>query len=156
MDQEFTLTQALELAVETERLGQRFYERAAERFSDSPALIQLFRALAQDEAAHERSFQGLLESLPADRRAATRYERHQFLRAMAVSEFFRGPNFRDLDSIRTAADALDRAIQLEKDTMVYYQGLKEALGGGRAIDLLIAAEMGHIERLSEARAALTG
>ncbi len=52
----------LELAVQTERDGWRFYEEAARRSHD-PDSKKIFQSLADDERAHERILQRQLERL---------------------------------------------------------------------------------------------
>ncbi|HHS96434.1 MAG TPA: DUF2383 domain-containing protein [Chloroflexi bacterium] len=54
----------LELAIQTEREGKRFYEEAARRTSD-PDGQRLFASLADDERMHERILQEELERVRA-------------------------------------------------------------------------------------------
>ncbi|MHC4225652.1 MAG: ferritin family protein, partial [Planctomycetota bacterium] len=48
-----TPRQAIEFAVKTEELGQKFYQQLARKFSDQAELKEMFELLAKDEIMHE-------------------------------------------------------------------------------------------------------
>ncbi|MBW2261135.1 MAG: ferritin family protein [Deltaproteobacteria bacterium] len=150
MDREMTVSRALELAVEIERFGVKFYERVARKFDDNPDVARVFRGLAEDEKEHESRFADLLEQAGQDDpEAASEYHRSDFLRALAKSEFFRTPDFKEIDSIVTVADALRIGIKLELRTLLYYQGVRDEIGHSKLLDAAIAEEQEHFVLLQD-------
>lgn len=142
-----TVRKSLEFAVEAEKIGARFYERAAGKFSTDSEVVSLCRALAQEERLHQATFERLLKTAPADVRDH-QFEKDDYLRAMVRSEFFsRRGSFKDLDDVEGPADMLAMAVAFEKDTLLYYLGLREVLGTD-ALDSVIAEEKKHIIRLT--------
>ncbi len=141
-----TLRKCLDLAVVTEQIGARFYDRMAKRFADNPEVGPVFAQLSRDEVAHEAQFKALVakapeEELPGD------FESHMVLRATAISEFFRQDALKDLEQIDSPKDALLKALALEKSTLFYYLSLREAIGEHAELDELIKAEKGHVATL---------
>ena len=49
MYREPTVLRTLELAIKTEQVGKRFYERTAKKFEDRPEVAAVFFKLAADE-----------------------------------------------------------------------------------------------------------
>ena len=67
MTDAMTPRQAIEFAVKTEELGEKFYKQLALKFSDQPELKELFELLAKDEVMHAAQFRKLLEADAAGR-----------------------------------------------------------------------------------------
>lgn len=144
MLENLTLHKALELAITTEQLGAKYYTRVAVKFGDEPELKAIFEQLARDEQAHEAQFKQMLESVPEEEPDQKMYEQFQYLRATAVSEFFREESFTNTDAILQPADALRRALNFEKSTLQYYQAIEEVLGKSDQLTSLIEAEKQHV------------
>ena len=144
MDQEFTLREAIELAITTEQLGADFYERLTRKFEDDPELKGIYAQLARDEKSHEAQFKEILKTVPENEGELERFEEHEFLRATAISRFFRKDAFQDTDHIEDRVEALGRALAFEKDTLLYYRALDDAFGGSDAISKLAEAERQHV------------
>jgi rubrerythrin len=144
MDQEFTLHEAVELAITTEQLAADFYERMTRKFDEDRELKEIFAQLARDEKTHEAQFKKILETVPEHDDKSKRFEEHDFLRATAISRFFRKESFRDTDEISDRDEALGRALAFEKDTLQYYSALGDAFGGSDAVTQLAAAERQHV------------
>jgi rubrerythrin len=145
-----TLRRALELAVATEELGGQFYRDMATRFADRVEVAEVFRELARDEDEHETHFRLLLERVlaAAPTRPAPRDDVTFMLRAVALSEFFGRKTFGDLEAITTARQALARALEFEKTTLLYYETLRDALGPAPELEALVQAEKGHVVALA--------
>ena len=107
-------------------------------------VADVFSQLAGDEKAHEKQFKKLLERAPKEELEPERYELHQFLRATAISEFFRKDYFKQVDEISTPADALGKALAFEKATLLYYQAIRDVLGENPQLDAIIKAERNHL------------
>ncbi len=141
-----TLYQAIQLAVITEQNGQSFYAILAKRFEKDPDVADIFQRLSNDEIAHEATFRKLLERTPKDEKPID-YEKFAYLRALSVSKFFKEGAFKNLDHIRTAEDALSTALNFEKSTKMYYEGLREVLGDEKVLLEAIEEERGHVTAL---------
>jgi rubrerythrin len=146
MQDELTPKRIVEFAVNTEEVGAKFYDRMAKKFSDKSEVASLFTRLAKDEEIHKRQFMKLLEQAPESEGDKGEYERDDYLRAMAISEFFSkktGP-FVDAEKIDDRVDALRHAFNFEKATLGYYQAMQDALTQSTVLDAIIEEEKKHI------------
>ena len=141
-----SLRQAVDFAITTEQLGARSYRRLARNLENDNEVAKLFLRLAQDEERHEAEFRRLMETVPLSDAEREYPETYGFLRAMSISEFFSPTSglTRDVEEIQSRAEALRRAIELEKATLGYYQALREVLGESEALDGIIQAEREHL------------
>jgi rubrerythrin len=158
-----TADEIFEIAEQIERNGSRFYRRASQGFTDSRARdLLLDLAIAEDE--HEKVFaamRGELLQQEREPRTPDPYgEAILYVRGMADGALFdvkADPSER-LTGKETLEEILRTAIGLEKDSIVFYLGIKgivpERLGKQR-IDDIIKEEMGHIAALSKGLASLT-
>ena len=144
MTEDLTLRESIQLAVTTEQIGCKFYERMARRFADSQDVADVLSQLAKDERAHEKQFKLLLDRVPQEESEPERYELYQFLRATAISEFFRTDYLTRADEISTTADALGMALAFEKSTLLYYQAIRDVLGENKQLEAIINAERSHV------------
>lgn len=152
MIEDITLKNCIEFAVGTEDNGIKFYKRLSENFSDNPEISNLFESLSQDEAVHRRQFSELLNHLPQEAGVSGAPEKSDYIKAMSISEFFshrHGP-FVDVDKIEDGDDALERAFNLEKDTLGFYQAVQDVLGENSVFTQVIEAEKSHVTRLMKA------
>jgi rubrerythrin len=148
MLEDLTLRKTIQFAVATEEIGAKFYHRMALKFSEEPEVAEVFAQLGRDEQVHRQQFARLLETVPASFDDRVDYERAQYLRAMAVSEFFgRGGPLRDIDRIRDSAQALSHALGLERAALGYYLAIREELGDSPELGAIIAAEKQHMVQL---------
>jgi len=149
MLRDLTPRKAIEFAVKTEESGAIFYRKMARRLADDREIYDVFMQLAEDEDRHKAQFEALMEKVPQEFAYKSQRERLAVLRATSMSEFFLSEDgvFRDLESIRTREDALIRALRLEKDTLSYYQAMRDLLGENGTVDAMIQAERNHIETL---------
>jgi rubrerythrin len=144
MAEDLTLRESIQLAVTTEQIGCKFYERMARKFADAKDVADVFSQLAKDEKAHEKLFKELLDRVPKEESKPERYELYQFLRATAISEFFQEDYFKRVDEIQTTADALGKALAFERATLLYYQAIRDVLGENKQLDAIIRAERNHV------------
>jgi rubrerythrin len=151
MAYDFTAENVFEMAEQLERNGSRFYRNAAETADDPEANAFLMR-LAEMEDAHEKTFALMRSNLSEKAKAATvfdpQHESALYLRALADTQVFFEKEI-DLSSMR---EILKAAILAEKDSIVFYLGMKDlvpdTLGKGK-LDNIIKEEMGHIRMLSK-------
>jgi rubrerythrin len=152
MIENVTAAKCVEFAVQTEEIGAALYQALAKRFAADAELRELFEGLGRDEAQHRELFRALGERLaPRFRTARVSEEQRAYLRAMSASEVFsaaRGPA-QDLEGIRSRDDALERALNLEKATLAYYQAVREVIGADEVIDSLIEVEKRHVVKVMQ-------
>ncbi len=150
----FNANEVLDMAMQIERNGSEYYRLAAELQQDSDLRHQL-NSLSQMEAIHEKLFGRMkteLESAFAqefdpDDDAA------RYLQSLVRGVVFDRTNPNSvLDGAHTTTEVLTKAIELEKDSIVFYLGIRdlvpERLGRNR-IDDIIREEQRHIVQLSE-------
>ena len=147
--------EVLEIAQQIERNGARFYRQAAAGASAERAREAL-QALAVMEDRHEKAFAQMAAALSPQERQEVLYDPYdesvQYLRAVAGGRVFdlRSDPVAWLEGGRTMSEILHKAIQMEKDSIIYYLGLKavvpDALGKGK-VDDVIQEEMRHVTLL---------
>ncbi len=158
----FNADEILQMAERIERNGARFYHLAAENAS-GPAR-QALLDLAKMEEDHERTFAQMRSELsPAERRATVfdpTGEAGLYLHAMADGYVFdiRKDPAELLRGGEPLEEILATAIELEKDSIVFYVQMRELVPqrlGRERIEAIIKEELGHIaqlnKRLAEAR-----
>jgi rubrerythrin len=153
----FNADEILEMAEQIERNGAKFYRRAAEGSAGSGAKDMLL-GLAKMEDDHEKTFADMRTKLSAEEKGGTVFdpydEQAMYLKAMADGHVF-NPKL-DPSTQLTGEEPLEEilrtAVDLEKDSIIFYLGLKEmvpeVLGKDR-VNSIIREEMGHIVMLSE-------
>jgi rubrerythrin len=149
------------MAVRIEENGKAFYEGAAHASEDDQTK-ELFENLARMEDGHIEQFKALRRNLagsfPSDSVWDPEGLAESYLQATADTHVFTVEAAHErLKSIRTPQQALDLALQFEKDTVSFFVGMKEILPdphGKGEIDKLIQAEMDHIRILSTAKKTL--
>jgi len=149
----------MEMAVETERGGKRFYEAVSADATDEN-LKRLFGFLAAEEDRHIAAFQEVARTVkehPHDL-AYNWEEAAQYLDAIVESKYFLGTGkaLRLAGESKTPAQALDHAIAFEKETLLFYSEVLGMVAAATrpAVSRLIAEEKSHIVKLTELRRSL--
>ena len=160
----FNADEIFEMAEHVERSGARFYRRAAQGFAD-PRARQLLLDLAVMEDEHQKVFAAMRADLSPQERHPTVSDPYGetvlYLRGMADGHVFdvKADPAKRLTGKETAEGIIKTAIGLEKDSIVFYLGLKEMVPerlGKHRIDAVVKEEMGHIAVLSRELASLKG
>ena len=155
MSYDFNANEVFEMAEQMERNGAKFYRDAAETAADA-SNKELLIGLSKMEEAHEKIFESMRAELTAADKTSTVFdpsgESALYLRALVDSRvFFK----KDID-VTSIVEILKSAIEAEKDSIVFYLGMKEAVPeklGRNRIENIIKEEMGHIRLLSKELAA---
>jgi len=152
----FNFDEIFEMAEQIERNGARFYLSAAEKFSDSTARDKLLELAAMEER-HEKTFAAIRAELTEGMRMESTFDPENqaalYLQAMADGKVFdikKDPSD-ILSEGKTLEEILHIAIGLEKDSIVFYMGIKDMVPeklGKEKIDVIIKEEKGHIVELS--------
>jgi rubrerythrin len=148
----FSIREAVEQAVQTEKLGYQFYTTVAEKFVKDEGLNKLFTTLAQKELRHEKTFKELLE-IVKDEEPVDWEEAEQYLRAIVESEFFLGKNrsLPSMKNVKTVEDAVNFALGFEKETLLYFYGIRDAVKEKEVVEEIINEERSHIMWLNRFR-----
>ncbi|CAB5088390.1 hypothetical protein D3OALGA1CA_1118 [Olavius algarvensis associated proteobacterium Delta 3] len=156
MRYDFNADDVFEMAEQMERNGAKFYKEAAESIDDQDARAMLLK-FADMEIEHEKTFSDLRKNLTTDEKTPTVFDPNGesvlYLRALADTRVF----FEKTIDFSTLESILKAAIEAEKDSIVFYLGMKEAVPdkmGKARLDDIIKEEMGHIRLLSRELVAL--
>jgi rubrerythrin len=146
----FSVSEIIEQAVQTEKLGYAFYTDMARRFEENNALKKLFGTLALKEQKHEKVFSQLKEKTGVEEPEGWE-EASMYLRAIVESELFLGKNksLHSLKHVKNERDAVNLAIGFEKEALLYFHGLRDIVEDKTALDTIIHEEKSHIRELSE-------
>lgn len=141
----FSIREAIEQAVQTEKLGYQFYTKMAVKFKKNEQLNKLFTILAQKELRHEKTFSEL-KDIVGDKEPEDWNETLPYFRAIVESAFFLGKNkaLPSMTRIKTARDAVNFALGFEKETLLYFYGIREAVKEKEIVEEIINEERSHI------------
>lgn len=153
--EKFSIREVIEQAVQTEKLGYQFYITMAEKFKTDTNLNKLFTTLAEKETKHEKTFLEL-KGIIGDSEPEGWEEASQYMRAIVESEFFLGKNksLPSMENIKTAEDAVNFALGFEKETLLYFYGIKGAVKEKDIVEEIINEEKSHVMWLSAFRGSL--
>jgi rubrerythrin len=160
MGTSFNADEVFEMAEQIERNGAKFYRAAAKKF---PGTRDVLLDLAAMEDDHEKTFATMRAELSAGEQEPPVLdpdgEAQMYLRVMADGHVFnvKADPAEQLAGKNTAEEVLKIAISLEKDSIAFYVGLKEAISrkaGKDKVEAIIKEEFGHIATLNEKLATL--
>ena len=156
MRYDFNADEIFEMAEQMERNGEKFYKSAAATIDDE-AHKKLLLELATMEVDHEKTFKAMRSDLKTAEKSATVFdpegEAALYLRALVDTRVF----FEKKVDVSSMEKILKAAIEAEKDSIVFYLGMKNAVPeklGQDRIEGIIKEEMGHIRLLSRELAQL--
>ena len=157
MSIDFNADEVFEIAEQIERNGAKFYRKAAENITD-PDKRKFLINLAEMEDDHEKMFKSMRADLTRDEKVITTFdpegEAEKYLRALADTRIFYE---KDIDTT-SLEEIFKSAITAEKDSIVFYLGMKEVIPehlGRDKLDGIIKEEMSHIRLLSRELLTLT-
>ena len=148
----FSVREVVEQAIQTEKTGNEFYTAMAKKFHENNELKKLFETLALQEVKHEKVFTELKNRMK-DENPEGWDEVSLYLKAIVDSEFFLGKD-KSLAAIRnvnTSLDAITFAMGFERETLLYYYGLRDSIQDKKVIDDIIREEKSHIVWLGDLR-----
>jgi rubrerythrin len=145
------------IAMRLEQRGEAFYSEAAQTAA-SAGVRELFVYLAEQERHHRRAFEqmardGVEVGLTPEQQA----EFQAYADALLKQSFFADPEGGLPQAAQAEGEraALEAALAFEKETLLFFHELREAvLGAGRrVVEGVIEEERRHIQRLSGVLAA---
>jgi rubrerythrin len=158
---QYSINEIVELAVQIEHNGYAFYHEATKHKSLDAKSLELLTTLRDQELNHEKIFLALRDDEDLKHLILTQdWELvASYLKTIVDSRIFN-----DADSaIRLATNAkgmldiLDYAIQFEKDTLLFFHTVKDALTAPKAqaaVARIIHEELSHVLRLTDYKLAL--
>ena len=159
MPYEFNANEIFEIAIRIEENGAQFYRRAAE-FQTDVENRQALEKLAAMEDTHKATFEKMRQDLSAAEKKTTVFdpnnESSQYLAAMADAHGGEGsPAAADkLTGKESISEIIDIALDLEKESILFYLGLKDLVPpqyGQDKLDKIIGEERRHIVQLNALR-----
>jgi len=163
MDLKFTADEVFAMAQRIEINGANYYRKAASN-ADDDGIRAMFDDLAGMENDHLKTFTEMKNDIPGDEKNSNVYDPYgesgDFLRTMANEHVFNVSEdaSRKLAGNEPLESILKHAIQMEKDSIVFYLGMKTAVSSAKGkdrIDDIIEEEFGHIATLSDKLRSLT-
>jgi rubrerythrin len=153
MNRNYNVDEILAMAEEIERNGAEYYARAAQITEGEEKKAKL-QKLAEMERNHERIFAEMRASQPAEQASFDPDgEAGRYLGAIVDGKVFDYQSAPAADLAgKSLVDIYRKAIDLEKDSIIFYLGIRELVpeGFGNAqMDDIIHEEMGHIVLLSD-------
>jgi rubrerythrin len=143
------------MAEQIERNGAKFYRAAADKFSQ---VSQVLLDLAAMEDEHVKTFTAMRAELIGTEAEPLVFdpdgEAQMYLRVMADEQVFnvKADPAEQVEGKETVEELLKMAIDLEKDSIVFYVGLKESVSrkaGKDKVESIIKEEIGHIATLNQ-------
>ncbi len=150
MYHEFNAKVVLEMAEVIEQNGYKFYRKAADEVKN-PETKKFLLELAEMEVEHEAVFAGMKTQLSEKENADIVFDPYDetalYLKALADIRVFYE---KEIDT-SSAEEVLKAAVTAEKDSIVFYLGLKDSVPDNKGkdrIEAIINDEMKHIRILS--------
>jgi rubrerythrin len=160
----FNADEIFEMAIEIELNGAKFYREAAGNATDAEIKKMLIE-MALMEDGHVVTFTKMREDLGEQEKEQTVYdpnnEAAMYLQTMADSHGIEGKKSvtEKLTGQESTREILEIALNAEKDSVVFYFGLRgyvSAQAGKDRVEAVIVEEISHITRLNQELAALDG
>ncbi len=156
MAYDYNADEVFEMAIRIEENGAAFYRRAAE-LQDDPSDKKFLETLAAMEDRHKVNFEALRQEISEFEKTETVFDPQEelslYLEAMADSHGGEGDP--DVAGRLTRDDSIEDivklAIMLEKESILFYLGLKDLVPpklGQDKIDDIIREEQKHIIQLN--------
>ena len=137
----------VEFAIQIEKNGESFYRESAKKIAHEKTKT-LFIELANQEVEHKKIFESFLKKVenynPPE---AFNEDYFMYLRAYADTKIFN----KEFSGINKPVEALQFAINMEKDSILYYTESKNFVWDDdkKILDNIIAEERKHFIRLSQ-------
>ena len=149
----FAGSEIVELGVQIEKNGRDFYKALAARSKNQKAK-DVFKYLAGEEEKHIVIFQNILESVRIyEPKEAYPGEYFAYMNALASDHVFtqKDKGKEIARNIKSDTEAIDMGIGFEKDSIIFYEGMKRAVPDKdiKMLDELIIQEQNHLRQLTD-------
>lgn len=150
---DYSATEIMEMAAQTEKGGKLFYETVAAQTKDDN-LKGLFSYLADEENKHIRVFEDIAKTVKvaSDETPANWEEVALYLKAVIDSRYFLGPEkaLALAKDAKSTSQAVKLALAFEKETLVFYLEAADMIPtlNRPAVESLIKEERAHVRKLT--------
>jgi len=150
----FEAREIVAIAIEIEENGEEFYMRIANVMKNRQ-VKETFEFLAGEERKHRNSFREIQQRLGEFKPIYESYpdEYLNYVKALVEENIFTKERAGQLlaNKLKTPTAALDTAIGLEKDSILFYNEMKNFVSESehKPIDEIIQQEKEHLRKLSE-------
>jgi len=154
----FSGSEVVEVGVQIEKNGKVFYDEL-EKKSKSDKAKGIFKHLSGEEEKHIATFQKILNSVQKyEPTEAYPGEYFSYMNSLASEHIFTREN-KGSEMAQSAKDdkeAVDLGIAFEKDSIVFYEGMKKVVPeyDHKLVDALINQEENHLKQLSDLKKTL--
>ncbi len=159
MDNIFAGSEIVELGIQIEKNGKDFYTALVTESKDEKAK-EIFQYLAGEEEKHISVFQGILDRMDEKYEPPEFYpgEYFAYMNVLAGEYVFtRKDKGKEIaQRVKNDKEAVDLGIKFEKDSILFYVGLKEVVSKNdqKTVDTLIMQEQEHLKKLSDLKKTL--
>ena len=157
----YSVNEIIEMAVQIERNGYAFYHEATKRKDLDARSLDFLAFLRDQELNHEKTFLSLRDEIDLQ---VLELSGDWELVAAYLKTIVDGRIFNDqFSAIKKAGEAknilevVDNAITFEKDTLLYFHAINDAISNERAKHILrqiINEEVSHVLKLNDFKKAL--
>jgi rubrerythrin len=163
---DFSILEAVEVAINMEEEGIQFYTMAMEKVDD-PEAKKTFEFLRDEEYKHINTFRGLYSDLAGkegmkdsdlyllDPEMQAYF--HSYVECTALP--CKGAASQAIEKAKSVEEILELGLQIEKDSLLFYQDLKQHSpypDAAKLLDEIIAEERKHFNAVYERLKAVTG
>ncbi len=150
----YNASEVFQFAIRIEENGEKFYRELADQVSDN-SIKNLFNSLAEEEIEHAKLFEEMLISFESYEPSELYPEEYfLYLKAFADNAIFEKEKLDEqIAKINNPIDAIQFAIRLELDSILYYQEMKKLVPPDQhnLLDKILEQERIHFLRLSNTR-----
>ncbi len=149
----FSASEIAEIGIQIEKNGSDFYEVLAKQ-SKSKKAQDIFGYLKEQEQEHVVVFQKILDTVNKyEPKEAFPQEYFAYMNALASNYVFtqKDKGRQIAKSVKSDKEAISLGLGFEKDSVVFYEGMKKAVPADQhdTLDKLIMQEKDHIRQLHE-------
>ena len=156
----FRSVELMDMAVQIEEHGRAFYE-ACLSVTEDAELKDVFRFLLEQEVEHARVFSRMKQEHGEEEVLPESYpgEMRRYLDAFVEGKIFDDPESatRKVRGIADPHEAVEAALAIEKQTILFYSGMKSLVRPSEAedVDRIMSEEHAHVRRLLNLRRDMT-
>lgn len=149
----FAGSEIVEIGIQIEKNGYDFYTTLIDKVK-SPKAAEVFKFLAGEEEKHIAVFAGILDSVQKYEPAES-YPGEYFAYMSALASeyvFTQKDKGKDIaKKIKSDNEAIDLGIGFEKDSIIFYEGMKKVVPEYdiKVVDKLIEQEQHHLKMLTD-------
>jgi len=156
----FAGSEMVEIGIQIEKNGRDFYNTLTGQ-TKNPAASKVFKYLAGEEEKHIVVFQKILDKIEKYEPAGLDADQYfAYMNALASEYVFtqKDKGIETARSIKTDSEALDLGLGFEKDSIIFYEGMKKVIPEFdlKILEELIAQEQGHLKQLIELKREILG